>query len=234
MVRTSIMHVTIVQLLDQHLKGTNGTGREEWILPLLLQILVQHGVNFNVTCIRKSKTTTPLYIAMVNLLSCHLANIMIENGADTNYASYDCPIMCSLVKAQLRRPSMDVVRFGLAKGLCPNQWNADGLTPLILAIKANCMTAVCALLSNGANPFFPSQPLDDLFEEYAFNTSPLEMACKRAYNYCLVECLWHIDKTELCHSYKIQGPLLLACAWGGLNCVKPLLEAYDTGIPSCS
>jgi hypothetical protein len=218
----------IFWLLDKHLKGDNGTGREEWILPRL-QILVEHGVNFNVTCIRRSKTTTPLYIAMVNLRSCRLANIMIENGAEINWTPFECPIMCSLVLAQWQRPAMDVVRFGLSKGLCPNQWNEDGLTPLILAIKSNCMTAVCSLLNHGADPLLPSQPTDDIFEEYVYETSPLEMACGRGYHYCLLELLWHIDKRALRFTSKIERPLLLACAWGGLNCVQPLLEAHMTG-----
>ena len=80
-----------------------------------------------------------------------------------------------------------------------------------------------------ADPFLRSQPTDDLWEEYAYETSPLEMACKKGFHYCLVELLWHIDKRELRHTFKIENPLLLACAWGGLNCVQPLLEAHMMG-----
>jgi len=228
-------------LLDKHMYGTGDVYRtEEWILPRL-QILVQHEVDFNVhRRDEESRTypnvTTPLYIAMVHLGSLPLANIMIENGANIRFQriGYE-PILCSLVKLQSWRPRMDVIRFALEKGADPNDCDEDGLTPLILGIRANVMCAVCALLNNGADPFMKSQP-DDLFGG-ASETTPLEMASKRGHTHCLLECIWHIEKKLRETEYfveerlwdvrgKVVRPLLWACASGGLSCFEPLMVLY--------
>jgi len=241
--RTYDDELPVFWLLDKHLSALKGTGgppsTEEWILPRL-QILVQHGVDFNVHRRDEEKpypyVTTPLYIAMVHIGSCRLANIMIENGAKICFqcSGYE-PIVCSLIKRQWWNPRMDVVRFALEKGAYPNECDEDGLTPLIIAIRDNLMCAVCALLNNGADPLMGSQPIDDLFDEYVYDTSPLEMACARGYRHCLLECLWHIEKIgerdnrNPLPTYAVERPLLLACAWGGLSCLEPLLELHMAG-----
>ena len=211
----------IFWLLDRHLNGPPYMRNPIWKTTAWLhqrvQILLDHRVEFNVMY----HSVTPLYIAMIRVKSCPLANIMIEHGADINFGGDSCPILCDCIKDL--GGCYEVLSYSLQKGIDPNQFDRDGVTALILAIKDHQHDTVCALLEYGADPLMRSISTD--WSRWQYNDSsisPLEMACESGFADGVLACLWYIDACDRTPEL-LRRPIMLACAWGHLICLDVCL-----------
>lgn len=93
---------------------------------------------------------TPLFAAAGQYeASLDVVKLLVENGADINMASGD--LRCTpLHGAAQIPPNSHIVQFLLSRGASTEVKNADGLTPLYIASRQNCVFTVKLLLQYGA------------------------------------------------------------------------------------
>lgn len=119
---------------------------------VLLDILLQHGVNPNIRRVGFGQTL------LYRVVEDHIANTntsiiatLLKHGADPNLANKNTglrPLDVAAVKSML-----GVMKLLLANGANPNLQDASGMTALHYAVEAGDLMIVNLLMEHGANPY---------------------------------------------------------------------------------
>jgi ankyrin repeat protein len=174
----------------------------------IVKSLIKKGLDVN---IRDEDGISPIHYAVV-LGHNHIAQLLIESGADVNTQSCDMEFT-TLLYATCFTGNYELTRILIAAGANPNVASKNGWTPLMKAVLSNHEQIVAFLLEHGADP--------NIINREGINALHLAVKDK---NKNIVKILLNNGASANISSHDLPPPLFFAIDNGDYMIIKLLLD----------